>query len=101
MTIARVLNNHTENIADINYVYQVDTDEQHELYPIFKIYEKIGYIYGAILASQLNQAANENLQWLCNNVIGNNLMSLLAQINMYPSIKFFIEEYQAEIGEVI
>ncbi len=99
--VARILNSHTGNITDIDFVYQVDTDKQHELYPIFKIYEKIGYIYGAILASQLNQAANKNLQWLCNNVIGNNLISLLAQINMYPSVKYFIEEYQAEIGEVI
>ena len=77
MMITKVLNNHTENIANIDFVYQVDTDKNHELYEIFKIYEKIGYIYGAILASKLNPSADENLQWLCNNVIGNNLMSLL------------------------
>lgn len=101
MTIARILNNHAGNLADIDYVYQVDTDEHHELYTIFKIYEKIGYIYGAILASQLNPSTDENLQWLCNNVIGNNLSHLLEQLNIYPSIKHFIGEHSAEISTVI
>lgn len=99
--ISRILKWDSKRINESEFVYQVDNNPHHSLYPIFKIYEKIWYIYGAILASKRNSKEAKNLQWLCNNVIGNNLSSLLGSIPEYPSIEAFLIDHKEEIDSVI
>ncbi|NRH20714.1 hypothetical protein HOO68_01575 [Candidatus Gracilibacteria bacterium] len=99
--ISRILKGNATLISQSDFIYQIDDNPSHPLYGVFKIYEKIGYIYGAILASKLNPSEVKNLQWLCNNVIGNNLSSLLEKIPEYPSIEYFLIDHLKEIDTII
>lgn len=95
--IDKILKWNTELIEQAKFVYAIDSQSEHPLFPVFKIYEKLGYLQWAILASKLNSWDDTNTQWLINNVIGNNLSSLIATSSEYDSIQVFLTEHRIEI----
>ena len=99
--IQKILKWDPEKIEEAEEIYKIDTDPTHQLYKIFKIYERIWYIYGAILAFGLNSHEEKNLHWLCNNVIGHQLDILIHASKEYHSVKLFLNDFSDKITWII
>lgn len=81
--------------------YALDFDEQHRLYKIFKMYEKLSYISGAIYTLQNAQGGKSIARpaHLMHNVLKNQMIPLMQwYLQDTPSVVAFINTHQEEIN---
>lgn len=83
--------------------YTIDFDEQHRLYKMFKMYEKLSYISGTIQAIKTmdSEAQIARPAPLVHNVLKNQIIPLM---NWYllqiPSIVAFIDVHREDIDSL-
>lgn len=83
--------------------YAIDFDEQHRLYKIFKMYEKLSYVSGAIHAVKTagSEAQIARPAHLVHNVLKNQIATLIYWYSKnIPSIIAFIDEHRIEINNL-
>lgn len=101
LQVAKKIARNSAEIFDSMCIWQnIDSNTSNTLYWRFKIYERLGYIYWAIIAINNNTPDHVWLHWLCHAVMANQYAILDNAIIDYPSVAQFLQEHQRIIQTI-